>query len=74
MPKKHQMTATSAKSVIADLDRTRMSLFGAMQTLNRYYRKDDKLVRRAQSFYDMFADFKQECERELKTRLEERGR
>jgi hypothetical protein len=70
MPKKHQLTAESAKRVLQDLDSTRMSLFGAMQTLNRYYRKDDRLVRRAASFYDMFADFKQDCEQEFKTRLE----
>jgi len=72
MPKKHQLTAASAKRVLEDLNRTRMSLFGAMQTLNRYYRKDDRLVRRAASFYETFADFKRDCEQELKTRLEDR--
>ena len=72
MPKKPQLTAPSAKSVLEDLDRTRMSLFGAMQTLNRYYRKDHRLVRRAASFYEMFANFKRDCEHELRTRLEDR--
>ncbi len=69
MPKKHQLTPASAKRVLDDLDKTRMSLFGAMQTLNSYYRKDDKLVRRAASFYEMFADFKRDCEQEFKAKL-----
>ena len=63
------MTAANAERVVADLNQTRMSLFTTMQKLNRFYRKDDKLVRRAQSFYDLFADFTKECEQELKAKL-----
>lgn len=70
MPKKFQLTPASAKHVLEDLDKTRMSLFGAMQTLNRYYRKDDRLVRRAASFYEIFADFERDCEKEFKAQLE----
>jgi len=69
MPKKQQLTPATAEHVLDDLDRTRMSLFGAMQTLNRYYRKDDGLVRRAASFYHNFVDFRGECERQFKAKL-----
>lgn len=74
MPKKHQVTAASVKSVEADLDRTRMSLFNAIQVLNRFYRRDDQLVRKARYFYDSFAKFKMECEIQLKADLKKNVR
>jgi len=46
-----------------------MSIFSSMQALNRHYRKDHRVVKRAHAFYEMFADFKKDCEIDLKEKL-----
>ena len=70
MPKLRQLTTLNSEKVVKQLDETRMSLFSAMQALNRHYRKDHRLVKRARAFYDMFADFKKDCETEFKEKLQ----
>jgi len=70
MPKLHPMNSANAENLLKDLDGTRMSLFNAMQRLNRHYRKDHRLVKRASSFYEMFADFIKDCEREVGAKVQ----
>ncbi len=74
MPKLNKLTISTAHEVVTQLDKTRISLFAATQQLNRYYRKDDRLVKRAQSFYDLFEDFKKDCESKLKAKLDQSKR
>ena len=53
-----------------NLDRTRTSLSFTVLSINRYYRKDNRLVTRAQILYDSFVDFRRDCEQEFKRSLE----
>ena len=69
MPKLHPMNSANAESLLKELDETRKSLFNASQRLNRYYRKDHRLVKRATSYYEMFIDFIKDCEQEVGAKL-----